>query len=274
VGDTGGVTSTRSAPHADEADTPLSRRAELRQATYAKIKELAREQLAHHGPGGLSLRAIARQMRMASSAMYRYYASINDLTTELIIDAYDSLATTLTTAVAAHPADDPTSQWWALCHAYRDWALEHRSDFALIFGTPLPGYQAPEHATAQAAGRATGLALTLYAQAVTAGAADPNRTQVPNTLQVGPLLPALLADTAPDCPPRLAGITLTAYATMLGYLNTEIFGSLTRLVDTTQLYNAHVRTLMLGMGFDPTQIDITDPGHQTETNQMQPGGKP
>jgi Tetracyclin repressor-like, C-terminal domain len=52
-------------------------------------------------------------------------------------------------------------------------------------------------------------------------------------------------------PPRLAGIALNAWASVLGFLTLEIFGSLTRLIaDTDELYRAHVHTVMLGMGFD------------------------
>jgi len=255
---TGNPTTAPSADaHAPEAS--LSRRAELRQATIAEIKALARQQLAEHGPGGLSLRAIARQMRMASSALYRYYANVNELITALVLEGYDSLADTLTAARDSQPADDPTGQFRAICHAYRQWALDHRSDFALIFGTPLPGYEAPEETTAAAAGRSTALALTAYATAVAAGTADPERSQFPPTIAAGELLPALLADTVPDCPPVLAGITLAAYTSLLGYLNAEIFGSLTRLIaDTAQLYDAHVRTVMLGMGFDPALVETAE----------------
>jgi hypothetical protein len=65
----------------------------------------------------------------------------------------------------------------------------------------------------------------------------------------------LLGDTAPDYPARLAGIALNAYASVLGYLVAEVFGSLPRLVpDSDQLYQAHLRTVMLGMGFDPALV--------------------
>jgi AcrR family transcriptional regulator len=245
------------APTAERVEAPrLSRRDERRRATFAEIKALARQQLAEQGPGGVSLRAIARDLRMASSALYRYYPSVNDLITELIVDAYDSLADTLTAEIDDQPRDDPVAQWRALCHGYRAWALGHRSDFALIFGTPLPGYHAPEQATAAAAGRATGLAVRAYADAVAAGVADPDRSQVPATIEEGELLPTLLAATGADCTPRLAAITLAAYASLLGFLNTEIFGSLTRLVDTNQLYDAHIRAILIGMGFDPALIHV------------------
>jgi AcrR family transcriptional regulator len=241
---------------AEAVEAPrLSRRDERRLATFAEIKALARKQLAEQGPGGISLRAIARDLRMASSALYRYYPSVNDLITELIVDAYNSLADTLTATIDAQPAADPLARWQALCYGYRAWALAHRSDFALIFGTPLPGYHAPEQATGPAAGRATGLALRAYADAVAAGVADPNRSHMPASIQPGQLLPTLLAATDPDYPPRLAAITLAAYASLLGFLNAEIFGSLTKLIDTTQLYHAYVHTVLLGMGFDPALLD-------------------
>ncbi len=238
---------------------PLSRRDRLRQATIEEIKTLARQQLAEQGPGALSLRAIARQMGTASSALYRYFASYEDLIGALCVDAYNACADALTTARDAQPADDHVRQWWAICHAYRRWSLKHPADFALIFGTPVPGYQAPAHVTGTAAGRLIAVPLQVFAAAVRAGAADPDRTQVPRTLQLGPLLRDLLKRASGDYPPRLAGIALTAWASVLGYLVAEIFGSLPHLVgDSDQLYRAHLRTGMLGMGFDPALVDAAD----------------
>ncbi|HEY3034581.1 MAG TPA: TetR/AcrR family transcriptional regulator [Streptosporangiaceae bacterium] len=241
------------------ASPPLSRRDAYRHATIEEIKALARQQLAEHGAGALSLRAIARQMRMASSALYRYFASHDELTSALCIDAYHALADALAAARDAQPPDDHVRQWWAICHAYRRWSLANPSDFALLFGTPLPGYQAPEHVTGPAAGQFAAVPLQVFDAAVEAGTADPDRTQLPQALEVGELLQALLRERAPDYPPRLAGIALTAWASVLGYLVAEIFGSLPRLIaDTDQLFRAHVRTVMLGMGFDPARIHTVD----------------
>ena len=134
--------------------------------------------------------------------------------------------------------------------AGRRWSLQHPSDFALIFGTPLPGYQAPPQATAAAAGRALAVPAQVYAAAIQAGAADPGRPRVPAGLQTGPLWSALAGDDAPIGDPALAGIVLTAWASLLGYLVAEIFGSLTDLITSTDLlYQAHVHTVMAGMGF-------------------------
>jgi AcrR family transcriptional regulator len=240
-----------------------TRRARQRAATVGEIKALARRQLAEQGPGGLSLRAIARQMGTAPSALYRYFPSQSDLVTVLCSEAYDSLAAALAAARDAQAPDDHAGRWAAVCHAYRRWSLDHPSDFALIFGTPLPGYHAPSEVTAAAAGRAIGVAADVYAAAVQADAADPGRAQVPIGLQTGDLWPALAADNAAAGEPALAGIVLTAWASLLGYLVTEIFGSLTALIsDTDALYQAHVRTVTLGMGFQPALTEPSAPGQR------------
>jgi AcrR family transcriptional regulator len=233
-----------------------TRRARQRAATTEEIKALARRQLAEQGPGALSLRAIARQMGTASSALYRYFPSQSDLITALCVEAYESLADAVVAARDAHPPGEHARRWAALCHAWRRWSLEHPADFALNFGTPLPGYHAPREATAAAAGRSFGAAAAVYAAAVRAGAADPARAQIPAGLRTGALWPALTGDNAHPGDPALAGIVLSAWASLLGYLAAEIFGSLTQLITSTDLlYQAHVRTMMLGMGYQPALID-------------------
>jgi AcrR family transcriptional regulator len=234
----------------------LTRRARQRAATTEEIKALARRQLAEQGPGALSLRAIARDMGTASSALYRYFPSQSDLVTALCVEDYDSLADAIIAASDAQPPGDHTRRWAALCHAWRRWSLDHPADFALIFGTPLPGYHAPAQATAAAAGRSLGAAAAVYAAAVQAGAADPGRAQIPDGLQTGALWSALAGDNAPAGDPVLVGVVLSAWTSLLGYLVAEIFGSLTQLITSTDLlYQAHVRAVMLGMGYQPALID-------------------
>ena len=131
---------------APRAATPRERvRAELSR----EIKEEARRQLAASGADGLSLRAVAKELGMVSSALYRYYPSRDDLLTVLIIDAYDALGAAAEGAIApgqaaagrAAPARD---RWLAACHAIRDWARANPHEYALIYGSPVPGYRAPE----------------------------------------------------------------------------------------------------------------------------------
>ena len=109
-----------------------------------EIKAIARQHLASDG-ANLSLRAVARDLGVVSSAIYRYFASRDDLLTALILDAYNALGTAVEAADAAvADADDLAGRWLAVCHAVRDWALAAPHEYALIYGSPVPGYQAPQ----------------------------------------------------------------------------------------------------------------------------------
>ena len=139
---------------------PASRAATARERARAElsreIKEEARRQLAASGADGLSLRAVAKQLGMVSSALYRYYPSRDDLLTVLIIDAYNALGAAAENAIAgggqaatagqaaAGDAMSARERWIAACHAVRGWALANPHEYALIYGSPVPGYRAPE----------------------------------------------------------------------------------------------------------------------------------
>ncbi len=119
-------------------------RERARASLTADIKEESRRQLAAVGADALSLRAVARELGMVSSALYRYFPSKDDLLTALIIDAYDAVGEVAETAVRAAGAGSPRARWLAACHAIRGWALAHPHEYALIYGSPVPGYRAPE----------------------------------------------------------------------------------------------------------------------------------
>ncbi|MFD0891211.1 TetR/AcrR family transcriptional regulator, partial [Streptosporangium algeriense] len=121
-----------------DARSPRERyRAQVR----AEIKECAWEQIATAGASALSLNAIAKRMGMSGPALYRYYAGRDDLITELVGDAYRSLADTL------RPLSREGAGLEALAHAIRRWALEDPQRYLLIYGTPVPGYHAPADIT-------------------------------------------------------------------------------------------------------------------------------
>ncbi|MGW3291188.1 TetR/AcrR family transcriptional regulator [Streptomyces sp. NPDC001002] len=120
-------------------ETPRERyRAQIR----AEVKEHAWEQIATAGASGLSLNAIAKRMGMSGPALYRYFANRDELITELIKDAYRSLADTL------HTAADTGADLPGLAHAMRRWALADPHRYFLLYGTPIPGYHAPDATTA------------------------------------------------------------------------------------------------------------------------------
>ncbi|MEV4236016.1 MULTISPECIES: TetR/AcrR family transcriptional regulator [unclassified Nocardia] len=107
----------------------------------AEIKQCAREQIATAGASALSLNAIAKQVGVSGPALYRYFASRDELITELIRDAYRSLADTL------RAARDSGADVAVLANALREWALADPQRYFLIYGTPIPGYHAPDDTT-------------------------------------------------------------------------------------------------------------------------------
>ncbi|MFJ2377193.1 TetR/AcrR family transcriptional regulator [Streptomyces sp. NPDC087769] len=120
---------------------PKTPRERYRAQVRAEIKEHAWEQIATAGVPALSLNAVAKQMGVSGPALYRYFAGRDELITELIRDAYQSLADTFREVLAAG-ADVA-----GLAHALRDWALADPQRYFLIYGTPVPGYHAPEDTT-------------------------------------------------------------------------------------------------------------------------------
>src|SRR5215813_9642634 len=96
---------------------PRTARERARAEITAEIIEAGRRHLATDGAAGLSLRAIARELGMASSAVYRYVASRDDLLTRLIIDAYDALGAAAESREAAADRADLAGRWSAVCVA-------------------------------------------------------------------------------------------------------------------------------------------------------------
>jgi AcrR family transcriptional regulator len=124
----------------------MGKRQETRDRIEREIVEVGRRHLVTEGATGISLRAIARDLGMVSSAVYRYVASRDDLLTLLIVDAYTELADTVERA-----ADHSTGPWHerllAMARAARGWAVDRPASWALMYGTPVPGYHAPAELT-------------------------------------------------------------------------------------------------------------------------------
>ncbi|HEU5027875.1 MAG TPA: TetR/AcrR family transcriptional regulator [Spirillospora sp.] len=197
--------------------TPRER---YRTQVRAEIKQHAWEQIATTGASALSLNAIAKRMGMSGPALYRYYGGRDELITELVRDAYRSLADTLRAA-----ADDGAGLA-GLAHALRAWALEDPQRYLLIYGTPVPGYHAPDDITR--------IPAETMAVLLDASAALPSgRPETP--------FDAHLADHrgwAGDhpAPPAVLHRALAFWTRLHGVLSLELAGHFT------------------GMGFDPARL--------------------
>ncbi|MFF3372439.1 TetR/AcrR family transcriptional regulator [Streptomyces sp. NPDC002680] len=226
--------------------TAQGARARARIEVTSAIKDEARRQLAAEGAAKLSLRAVARELDMVSSALYRYFPSRDDLLTALIIDAYDSLGEAAETAhaVVVDAGAGPLRRWVAVCEAVRRWALGHPHEYALIYGSPVPGYKAPD-TTVPAAARVGLLLIGIVRDAHrTVGVA---RTPVPAELR--PEAERLAADLAPDLPAEVVAALVAAWAQVYGLVGFELFGQFNRVVEDRETFFRHsVSRIAHGVG--------------------------
>jgi AcrR family transcriptional regulator len=122
-----------------------------RQRAHAEVRTAilaaASARVAADGATALSLRAVARDLGMVSSAVYRYFASRDELLTALIVQAYDSLGAAAEASVDATVGEAPAERWVDAALAIRAWAWARPHDYALLYGTPVPGYAAPDDTT-------------------------------------------------------------------------------------------------------------------------------
>lgn len=201
-----------------------------------EILDAAREHLAEQGAGALSLRAVAREVGMVSSAIYRYFESRDALLTALITDAYNSLGEAVEMAEGSVPREDLLGRWRATALTVRAWALESPHLYALVYGSPVPGYAAPQD-TVGPATRVTRVLAGILAElgerhavspgsVATAGFASeplPASTQV----AIAPLRDFL----GPQVSAELAVRGLMAWTGIFGAVSFELFGQLQGAVE-------------------------------------------
>jgi AcrR family transcriptional regulator len=209
--------------------TATTTRARVRAELTREILDAAKRQLVEHGAADLSLRAVAREVGMVSSAVYRYFPSRDHLLTALIVDAYDGLGDAVERAVAKVPADDLVARWTTICDRVRRWAIAHPHEYALIYGSPVPGYRAPE-ATIGPATRVALVLIQLLIDAAAAGALAPTVLAAEPSARLRADLDHL-ADAFAGVPDAVVVRALTAWSALFGLVSFELFGQFHNVVD-------------------------------------------
>ncbi len=226
-----------------------SRRERLRAEATEEIKAIALKLLAEGGPAAISLRAIAREMGMTAGALYGYYPTRDDLVTALIAEVYGSLADAEEAARDAVPAADPIGRVLAVGEAFRGWAVAHPEEFQLVYGDPVPGYQAPEGGAAtDAEHRACAVLTGLVAAAwprVESSVSDGDYTWS----DFEPGFAAVIRSSFPELPPAAVALAMRVWGRMHGLVALEVYGHLQLQVrDPARLYRAELLDLTRTLG--------------------------
>ena len=189
---------------------------------------MARRHLAEQGSAALSLRAVAREVGMVSSAVYRYFPSRDELLTALIIDAYDSVGEAAEAAERASVNRLLAVRWTSVCGAVRRWALANAHEYALIYGSPVPGYAAPE-TTIEPASRVPLVLLRMLADGM-AGDEIVVGEHPTMSRSLRSDFAQLREVAAPGVPDGVLSRGLCVWAQVLGNINLEMFGHLHNVI--------------------------------------------
>jgi AcrR family transcriptional regulator len=215
---------------------PEGLRERRRRQLLDEVRATARRHVAEHGAAAMSVRAVARDIGIAPSALYRYYPSRDDLLTTLIAETYveihDVLDAAVTAALAAHP-DDLLAAWVDATAAYRDWARAHPADFALVFGSPVPGYIAPEERTREVGRRSGEPLMRILGAALQSGVVDLDAVRTAASGMSPAMREALAArgrgqglDVTEHLAAGLVELALTAWSQLHGLVSVDVFGHL------------------------------------------------
>jgi len=197
----------------------------------AEILAVAREQVGKAGAAALSLRSVARDLEMAPSALYRYFNGRDALLSALILTAYQSLADAAERAAdtAARAGGRDVERFLAVPHALRQWALRHSHEWGLIFGTPVPGYEAPGD-TNELYARVAAAMVRPVVEASAAGRLRPGSSGSSGDDErvVSEALRAAVAPVSDELFPEVPVVTVVlaveAWTTLVGIISLEVFG--------------------------------------------------
>lgn len=224
-------------------------REQARARTMADITRIGRDHLARYGAAALSLRAVARDLGMVSSAVYRYVASRDELLTLLLVDGYDALADAAEAALAQVPDAAPGERFAVLGRAVRAWALAEPATYALLYGAPVPGYQAPAERTTGPGTRVARLLLDIAARAYAAGTlSEPEEPAPTPALAAG--LEGVREQFDVDLPDAVLTRGVLVWAALFGCVSFEVFGQYgpDRLGDPDALFEGHLAALAADLG--------------------------
>ncbi|WP_054537231.1 TetR/AcrR family transcriptional regulator [Herpetosiphon geysericola] len=220
----------------------------LNAETIVQIKQAARQLMAQHGTAGLSIRGIAKVLSVSPPALYHYFANLDDLITTLIADSFNSLADRLDEVGLKSRTKTKAGRLLAVLEAYRSWAFEHPIDFQLIYGNPIPGYNAPREITVPAVVRTFVTPVRLADLAIKAGESSLNEFVM--TEACAERMTDMITQNNYPVSLESMYVVMTLWTQIHGLIMLDLYGHLSSNVgNAEEFYRHRVMEMLRSFGF-------------------------
>jgi AcrR family transcriptional regulator len=227
-----------------------TRRERQHAAIREEIKETARKLMEEHGTEGIATRLIAREMGLTAPALYHYFTNRDELITALIVDAFNALADTLEEVSEQARGEGPGEQLRRALLAYRQWALAHPADFQLIYGNPIPGYDAPREVTVPAAVRGFRVLVPLVEKLLEKAPGPPSPEYSSIAPEVHAFLHEQIVRERYPISPQALYLTIVGWTRIHGIIMLELFHHLQPTIgDVDALYRSEIEILLKSIGY-------------------------
>ena len=246
-----------------------TRRERMRAETIAEIKASARSQLKEHGPSGISLRAIARDVGVTPAALYRYFDSLDALLIQLCCDFYDELIAATREAMDASPPEAHLERMKAWIWAFRGWAVGHRREFELMLSYPEDGSamsidgrrmeQSPENVGpvtlkslehSQLCGREMAAFYRKTESGEIDAAGPPEMPEISDSLKAELQDKCALFIVGEPLPPSWVFTFTSAWVRVFGLVVMEAFGNLPVQENVDEFYKTQILAMMRDFGIE------------------------
>jgi AcrR family transcriptional regulator len=226
-----------------------ARRERQHVAIREEIKAVARKLMGQHGTAGISMRGIAGEMGIKAPGLYYYFDNRDALITALILDAFNALADALEEARDGAAGESVEKRLMAVLKMYRTWALAHPVDFQLIYGNPIPGYEAPREVTLPAVVRGFRLIVGLITEAVKGGEWMPLPQFESVPAELGAHLEAMVERDGYDVSLLALYLAVVGWSRIHGIIMLELFDHIQPVVgDSDAFYRVQVEDMLREMG--------------------------
>jgi AcrR family transcriptional regulator len=185
---------------------------------------------------------------MTSSALYRYFTSREQLLSALAQDGFASLADHLE-AAEAEAESAGGDRFMLVVRAYRRWALDHPTEYALTFGSPVPGLECHVPEVKAEMERGVAVLLRVMIVGLRAGLIQPPPLAGADQPALRAKLTLWGSTIDEELSPESLGACMFAWSQLHGAISVELFGHMPpELLPADELFEYQMHEVLRTIG--------------------------